>query len=169
MSVIANTTVISNFAGIGQLELLRTLWDTLYISDQVYAEIHDGLLHGYDFYAGIEQLVFPFSETGWLYLTALRSPEEFRLFGDLLSTLHSGEASCLSIAFHRQWTLLSDDRAARQVGARMQVPVSGTVGTLLSLVTRRLLPLDKADAVLSHMIRRGYYSPVTSLNEILQD
>jgi predicted nucleic acid-binding protein len=32
MSVIANTTVISNFASIGQLELLRQLYTILHIS-----------------------------------------------------------------------------------------------------------------------------------------
>ncbi len=168
MPVIANTTVISNFAIVGQLELLHAPWDTLYISDQVYNEIQDGLFHGYDFYDNIDQLIFPFSKTGWLHLTALRSPEEFRLFGELLSTLHSGEASCLSIAHHRQWTFLSDDKAARQVGARIKVPVSGTVGLLLSLVKRRLLALGEADAILGRMIQKGYYSPVASLNEILQ-
>jgi len=169
MSVITNTTVISNFAAIGRLELLHTLWDTLYISEQVYAEIQSGLLHGYDFYAGIEQQVFPLSETGWLHLTSLRSPEEFQLFSELLTTLHSGEASCLSIAHYRQWTLLSDDKAARQIGDRMRVPVSGTVGTLLALVKRGLLPVDEADGVLGRMVQSGYYAPVASLNEILQN
>jgi predicted nucleic acid-binding protein len=92
-----------------------------------------------------------------------------KLWDTLFSTLHSGEASCLSIAYHRQWTLLSDDKAARQASANMQVPVSGTVGVLLALVKRRLLPVDEADGVLEHMIQSGYYSPVASLKEILQD
>ena len=97
MSVIANTTIISNFAAVGQLELLHALWSIVYIPDQVYNEIRNGLLQGYSFYADIDQLIYPFSGTGWLHLTALQSPDEFRLFGELLSVLHSGEAACLSI------------------------------------------------------------------------
>ena len=49
MSVIANTTIISNFAAVGKLELLHTLWSIVYISDQVYNEIQDGLLQGYSY------------------------------------------------------------------------------------------------------------------------
>jgi predicted nucleic acid-binding protein len=136
MAVIANTTLISNFAGIGRLDLLSRLWDKLYISDQVFDEIKAGLNQGYTFYTGLEQIIFPFSSTGWLHLTALNTPDEFRLFGQLLQTLHSGEASCLAIAYHRQWTFLSDDKAARKAAAGLNVPISGTIGVLLALVQR---------------------------------
>jgi hypothetical protein len=47
MSVIANTTVISNFASINQLDLLRRLFGALYISTEVYEEIRIGLEEGY--------------------------------------------------------------------------------------------------------------------------
>ncbi len=116
MPVITNTTILSNYAAVGQIELLRKLWRKLYIPDQVYDEIQEGLGCGYDFYVGLDQLIFPFSKTGWLHLTALQSPEEFQLFGELGSTLQSGEAACLSIAYHRRWTFLSDDKAARRAG-----------------------------------------------------
>jgi predicted nucleic acid-binding protein len=36
MSVIANTTVLSTFASISQLDLLHRLYDTLHISTEVY-------------------------------------------------------------------------------------------------------------------------------------
>ena len=49
MSVIANTTVISNFASIGQLELLRQLYTKLHISTEVYVEVLDGIDEGYSF------------------------------------------------------------------------------------------------------------------------
>ena len=49
MSVIANTTVISNFASIDRLELLHHLYTTLYISTEVYAEIQQGAFEGYGF------------------------------------------------------------------------------------------------------------------------
>lgn len=169
MSVIANTTIISNFAAAGQIELLQTLWSRLYISTQVYDEIQAGLLYGYTFYAHIVEQIFPFSETGWLYLTALQSSQEFQLYGELLSRLHSGEASCLSIAHRRQWTFLSDDRTARQVSAELNVPFSGSLGILLALVRWGVLPLTKADTVLKQMIQSGYYSPVTSLSQILSE
>jgi predicted nucleic acid-binding protein len=166
MTVIANTTLISNFADAGRLDLLPQLWEKLYISEQVFDEIQAGLRQGYTFYTGVEQLIFPFSPTGWLHLTALHTPDEFRLFGQLLQNLHSGEASGLAIAYHRQWTFLSDDKAARKAATALNVPVSGTIGVLLALVRRTDLVLAEADAILQQMIQKGYHAPVSSLNEI---
>ena len=54
MSVIANTTVISNFAAIGRLDVLHSLLGEVHISTAVYAEIQDGLSEGFNFYIGIE-------------------------------------------------------------------------------------------------------------------
>ena len=167
MAVISNTTLISNFASVGQLDLLRKLWAKLFFSDQVFDEIQAGLNQGYLFYSEIDQVIFPFSQTGWLHLTALNSPDEFQLFGHLRTTLHSGEASCLAIAYHRQWTFLSDNKAARKASITLEVPVSGTLGVLLSLVRLGDLALPEADAILKQMMLSGYRSPITSLNEIL--
>ncbi len=53
MSIIANTTVISNFACIGQSDLLRQLHREIYISAEVYEEIQAGLDEGYLFYTSV--------------------------------------------------------------------------------------------------------------------
>jgi predicted nucleic acid-binding protein len=163
---IANTSTLSNFAAVGQLELLKARFETLYISEQVVDEIQDGLIQGYDFYTNLDQQIFPFSDTGWLHFITLETVDELMTFNRLLSTLHTGEASCLSIAHHRQWLFLSDDKAARQQARAMNVPISGTLGVLLSLVKQNQLPLVEADTVLWQMIQKGYYSPVISLSEI---
>jgi predicted nucleic acid-binding protein len=55
MRVIVNTTVISNFASIGQLDVPRQLYGSLAMSTDVYDEIQAGLAEGYRFYEGIEQ------------------------------------------------------------------------------------------------------------------
>ena len=66
MSVISNTTVISNFASIGQLDVLRHLFGSLAISTEVYHEIQVGLEEGYRFYDEIDQLIRPFTHDGWI-------------------------------------------------------------------------------------------------------
>ena len=50
MNVITNTTVLSNFAVIGQLDLLRQLYGVIYIPIEVYEEMQAGLEEGYRFY-----------------------------------------------------------------------------------------------------------------------
>jgi predicted nucleic acid-binding protein len=65
MSVIANMTIISNFATVGRLDLLRTLLGHVYISTDVYAEVQDGRAEGCDFYDGIESIIYPLTPDGW--------------------------------------------------------------------------------------------------------
>ncbi len=166
MLIIADTSTISNFAAVGQLELLQTKFETLYISEQVFDEIQNGLNQGYDFYTNLKQQIFPFSDKGWLHLITLDTVDELRKFNQLLSKLHIGEASCLSIAYYRKWLFLSDDKAARQQARVMNVVISGTLGILLSLVKQSQLPLVEADIILQQMIEKGYYSPVASLSLI---
>ncbi|RMF91191.1 MAG: hypothetical protein D6736_05590 [Nitrospinota bacterium] len=168
MSAIANTTVVSNFAGISQLNLLHRLYGTLYLPLEVYEEIQVGLEEGYLFYADIDQWIYPFAEDGWIRLVSMIDEQELRLFGTLLSRLHRGEAACLTIAKHRGWLLLTDDRAARHEATRLDVLFSGSVGCLVMAVENNLCPLEQANSWLSEMIQRGYWSPVTDLTVLLK-
>lgn len=167
MALIANTTLISNFSAVGRLDLLQARCERLYISEQVFEEIQAGLLRGYSFYANIEAQIFPFSETGWMRITTLTTPDEFMTYQSFLASLHNGEASCLAMAFHRKWTFMSDDKTARNLAMERDVPVSGTIGVFISLIRNRLLTVKEADPVLQRMIQAGYYSPVTSLHELV--
>jgi predicted nucleic acid-binding protein len=167
MNVITNTTVISNFASVGRLNLLRQLFGEVYLSTEVYAEIQDGLAEGHAFYAGIETHVHPLTPQGWLRLIALTGEAELRVFGQLMDSLHRGEAASLAIAVQRGWAFFSDDARARQIGRNLHVPVSGTLGVLLRAVKAQLLSLAEANALLDQMIRAGYRSPYTNLAELL--
>jgi predicted nucleic acid-binding protein len=168
MSVIANTTVISNFASVNQLNLLRRLFGALYISTEVYAEIQTGLEEGYQFYAAIDHIIHPFVHDGWIRLTSMADEAEIGLYGALPARLHQGEASCLVIARHRGWILLSDDRAARDEGIRLGIVVSGSLGCLVLAVERGLCTLEQANIWLNEMIRQGYHSPVNDLTSLLK-
>jgi predicted nucleic acid-binding protein len=103
MSVITNTTTLSNFACIEQLDVLQQLYENINISVEVYGEIQQGLEEGYQFYAPLEKQIYPFEETGWVKLTNMIDEQEFRLLGELPKRLHLGEASSLAIAHHRDW------------------------------------------------------------------
>jgi predicted nucleic acid-binding protein len=168
MSVIANTTVISNFASINQLDLLRRLFGALYISTEVYEEIQSGLEEGYQFYAGIDQMTHPFVHDGWIRLTSMADEAEIALYGGLLSRFHRGEASCLVIARCRGWMLLTDDRVARDEGNRLGIMVSGSLGCLVLAVERGLCTLEQANIWLGEMIRQGYRSPISDLTSLLK-
>jgi predicted nucleic acid-binding protein len=168
VKTLANTTVVSNFAAVGRLDLIRQLHARLYISNEVYEEIRDGLEEGYDFYAGIDTQIHPFDEAGWIELVSMAEDEELRLFRSLPRRLHRGEASCLAIARHRGWAFLTDDKLARAAAREWGIVVSGTLGVLVQAVKQELLTGEAADGLLQEMIARGYRSPFSSLQRLLE-
>jgi predicted nucleic acid-binding protein len=168
MSVISNTTVVSNFAAIGQLDLMRQLYGTIYIPTAVYEEIRDGLDEGYQFYAGIDQLIYPFVEKGWIWLTGVTGEQELGLLGELPKCLHQGEAACLAIAWHRGWTLLTDDLTARKEATQRGIRKSGSIGCLVLAIERGLCTLEQANHWLRDMVRHNYRSPVTDLTPLVE-
>jgi hypothetical protein len=167
MRVIANTTILSNFAAVGRLDVLRDLLGEVYISTDVYAEIQDGLAEGSDFYADIESHIHPVTPGGWLRLTSPHGDDELRLFSRLPAALHRGEASCLTIAAQRGWALLTDDARARKAARELNVVISGTLGLLVQATQAGLLSLDEANVLLGQMIQVGYRSPYSDLIELL--
>jgi predicted nucleic acid-binding protein len=166
LNVISNTTVISNFASIDQLAFLHQLYDTLCIPVQVYDEIQQGLEEGYTFFADIDRFIHPLVSDGWIRLVSMRDQDEVQFFGQLPRGLHSGEASCLSIAYHRGWTLLTDDQAARTKAVELGIRVSGTLGCLVLAIERKLCTEPQANVLLGLMIRQGYRSPVKDITSL---
>jgi predicted nucleic acid-binding protein len=166
MTVIANTTIISNFAAVGRLDVLRDLLGEVYISTEVYAEIQDGRTEGYDFYGGIEAHIHPLAPGGWLHLTSFQGDEELRLFNNLPPVLHRGEASSLAIAAQRGWAILTDDARARQAARELGVRLSGTLGVLIQAIKADLLSVDEANQLLGQMVELGYRSPYDDLTEL---
>lgn len=90
MNKVINPTVISNFAAVERVDLLRDTAGPLYLPLDVYDEIIAGQLAGYTFYDGIERHIVPFAADGWLHLTAM-TEDELELFVALQAHLHRGE------------------------------------------------------------------------------
>jgi predicted nucleic acid-binding protein len=168
MNAVSNTTVLSNFAGIGQLDVLQRLFGVLYISTDVYEEIAAGLASAYRFYESVEREVDPPQTGGWLRLTGLEGEQELRYLRECPPVLHTGEASCIAIARHRNWLLLTDDRDARREARRLGLRLSGTIGTLVAGVERKITTLDEANSWLQEMIRQRYRSPIPDLTPLVR-
>lgn len=167
MTIIANTTVISNFSAIRQIDLLKRIHGKIHISVQVYEEIQKGLEEGYRFYTDIERNINPFSESGWIYLANMIAKNEFQLFRDLPQRLGKGESSCLSIASHRNWLFLTDDLDARKQAHFMKVRISGSIGCLILAIEKNVCTLEQGNEWFQQMIKQGYHSPVRDLKELI--
>lgn len=168
MSVIADTIVVSNFAAAGRLDLLHLLFGVLHLADTAHAELERGIEHGHAFLVTIREHLAAAGNQGWLQLTSLATEQERQLRDSMPQGLHDGEAVSLAIAADRGWRFLTDDRQARVQAQRMDVPVTGTVGILLTLVEEGLLTRVNANTILREMIAMGYRSPVTELGDLDQ-
>jgi predicted nucleic acid-binding protein len=166
MNILVNTTVLSNFAAVGRLDLLRSLFRIVYIAQAVFEEVQAGLDEGYTFYAGLETESHPFCEDGWLRLITLEGEEELNLFQSLPRKLHRGEAMSLAIAKHRGWRFLTDDHAARSKADELGVRKAGTLAVLVQAVDRSLVTLEEGNSLLRAMVTFNYQSPVTDLTEL---
>ncbi|CAN5432710.1 DUF3368 domain-containing protein [soil metagenome] len=166
MNQVVKATVISNFAAVQCLDLLRATLGSLYLPLEVYQEIQAGYAAGYGFYAGIEQQISPFASDGWLHLVTM-TEDELTMLPSLPNRLHLGEAACLCIARQRGWGFLTDDRAARKQA--WEIVFSGTLGILVLAIQDRHINLDDGNILLQTMIQRANYrSPVTDLQALLQ-
>lgn len=163
-----DTAVLSNFAAIGRLDLLRSLWGTLYIAQAVYEEVQDGLKGGYAFLAEVEARVTPVHPNGWLTLINLEDEATVAVYKAMPTYLHGGEAVSLALAQQRSWTFLTDDKDARRFAARSGVQVMGTLGILLQLIRQGILPLAEANELLEQMrVQARYYTPVKNLDSLI--
>jgi predicted nucleic acid-binding protein len=167
MSIISNTTVLVNFAEIGQIAVLPAIFGTIFLPTEVYAELQDGAADGYRFLEPLLAQVSPPADQGWLQQTTLADAHELRMMSILPVGLHRGEAACLAIAAQRSWLLLTDDRAARAEARRRAIRFSGSIGCLVRAVERGVAPLADANAWLAAMIANGYYAPVTDLTPLV--
>ncbi len=154
--VLLDATVLSNFAHIGRVDLLRlALPSDAATTPQVLAELERGVADG-RLLAG---------DWGWLEVLQLTPTEEANLARVRL-VLGDGEASCIAVALERGCVIFTDDRDARRYAGRQKLHVSGTLGALLLLVERKHLTVAQADACLREMIAHDYRSPVTSIADL---
>ena len=108
-----------------------------------------------------------FDETGWLRVAAIHSHTEHQSMNDLLKRLGMGESSCIAIAKSRTMIFMSDDRIARRIANEMGVSISGTIGILVRCVDKDIISFLEGNIILVEMIKKGYMSPVDSLEAIV--
>jgi predicted nucleic acid-binding protein len=165
---IFDTTVLSNLAVVGRLDLLEKRYRKMALATvEVSDELRRGLQAGYGHLENVLQQIQAISPGGWLRIATPESAAEHQLRSEFDLLLDPGEASCLALAISRRLVLVTDDLAARQLAQERDVLLTGTVGILLALVRDGSLSLAEANAILAKMIERRYRSPVDRLDELV--
>ena len=154
-----DTTILSNFAHAQRSDLVQlVIGDEAATTPAVLAELRQGEALGF----------VPRVDWGWLPVLTLTEAEQ-ALAADYLAVLEAGEAECLAVAVTRQARFFSDDLTARRLAQSKQIPFSGTIGLLLSLIHHKTLTVAEADRLLATMRQQGYRTPVASLQVYFEE
>ncbi len=155
MEVIVDTTTLSNFLLVDRLDILIGVVGKLCTTDKVIEEIK----------VCIARNIVPDIEFHQIEIFVQDRDDEL-LFSRLKGTFGKGEASCLAVCKSRGFKILTDDLDARKYAQRMGIPVSGTIGVLVSAANKGIISIQEANDVLSEMMDKGFYSPIKRLDEL---
>lgn len=129
MIVASNTSPLTNLATIGQFELLRSLYQHVYVADAVWNELHANGQR----WPGAREV----SDADWIKRIGVRNQS---LVIALQRDLDQGEAETIALAVEQNANLvLLDEREGRRAAARMGLRVTGVVGILLEAKTQSLI------------------------------
>lgn len=160
--IFLDATVLSNFASTDAIRLLIEVLEAPIVVPAVRDEIEQGQQFGHDYLANA---VEAFGNG----LRVSDQPPEMEAV-QFRDRLDAGEAEALRAAVEHDGTLATDDLAARDLADDHDVPVTGSIGLLVLGVKRGFIDRKTADEWLATWREtRGYYAPVDSVDEILDD
>lgn len=154
--VLLDNTVLTNFALIGRAHLVLDLWPDACTTLAVQAE----------YQAGVTARQLPVDAWQSLAIVTL-TPTETAFANRLNQRLGAGERSCLAVAQHQKGLFVSDDFDARRQAQAYGIPTTGTIGILLLNIQQKRITLDTGNKLLTRLIKLGYRSPVTKLDDFI--
>ena len=133
MIVLSNTSPITNLAAVGQLDLLRQLYEKVLIPQAVYRELTDG--------DGRQPGAIEVQTLGWI---ETRAVADRVLVTALQTELDEGEAEAIALAKELAADLLLlDERRGRAVASRLDLQFVGLLGVLIEAKQKGCLPAVK--------------------------
>ncbi len=158
-----DTVVLSNFLFADSLPwLIDRYQGRILVTSAVLDEIAQGIACGYG------ELNAAYSYLGPKKIVHYSlTPKELKKIAYFRRYLGAGEASCLACALSRGGIVVTDDRKARAACKENNIQYTGTVGILSAAATGGSLSADEADAMLERMKKHGFYSPVSSIKDIV--
>lgn len=160
--VFLDTTVISNYASTNSVEFLVHVLEAPVVVPTVRDEIEQGVKHGHEYLTRAVKAFdngLPVSDV---------PPEIGRV--NLRERLDLGETEALRGADERDGTLATDDIVARRLASELNVPFTGSIGLLVLGIKREHIDSETADEWIDiWRTERGYYAPVESVTELLDE
>ncbi|BBD64188.1 hypothetical protein NIES4072_21500 [Nostoc commune NIES-4072] len=133
MTIVSNTSPISNLAKVGQINLLQQLYETVLIPTAVYDELLDERA-GEDVITAVQSAI-------WLKIQVVQNQE---LVSELRNLINLGEAEAIALAIEvNAVRLLIDERLGRQAATDRRLRITGVFGVLLTAKRQGLITAIK--------------------------
>ncbi len=162
MKVVTNSTPLIELSKINQLDLLRDVYGTILIPEEVYVEVViDGI--GKSGAAEVEA-------AEWIHRQSVVDKYQIRTL-QTQHSLHLGECATIILAQEvNAEQVILDDNAARQEAVARGLPVIGTVGVLLVAKAQSIIPavrpiLDNLRAQGTRVSQDLYYQVIAEAGE----
>jgi predicted nucleic acid-binding protein len=155
MTVVSNTSPITNLAGIQQLDLLHQLYRTITIPQAVYDEMVN---IGRTVPGAVEVQTL-----SWITVQPTKDPNQVTA---LRAVLDPGEAEAIVLAMElNAELLLIDERPGRAIARQNGIPIIGVLGVLLEAKRQGLIgavkpPLDQLINQVEFWVDKQLYDAV---------
>ena len=162
MKVVTNSTPLIELSKINRLELLREVYRSIYIPEEVYTEV---VVNGVG-KPGAAQV----ETADWILCQPVKDKNQVLILHNR-TLIDLGECGAIVLAQEiRAERIIIDDRVARQVAISKGLSVIGTIGVLRVAKARRIIPVIKPilDDPRSHGTRisdRLYYQILATEGE----
>lgn len=164
--IVSDSTPLIYLAKLGNLPLIRKLFDKVRVPSEVMAEIMRGKGLGFEDAAVIEEA----EQEGWLKTVALGGDQK----GELLKLCRTFvdisrvDAAVLILAKSPRGAICVDDSRAVKVAEVLGLKHIGTLGIILLSVKRGLLSKGQAEQMALSLPERGFYVDAGLLSEFLR-
>ena len=143
--IVSNTTPISNFLHLGQIEILKKIFKELHVPMAVYSEIEA-------YFSGDNQWHKCLDED-FIIKAEVQTSAKIK---ELMTHLHMGEAEALCLCIENNAKLcLLDDRDARIIARLNKIPISGTLGVLMK--AKKMGIIESVNALMDRLRTDHHY------------
>lgn len=157
--IIFDTDILSIFAKISRLELIKKLFGTIYITPMIREELTVSLEYGYNFPKDIldnSSVIIP-------------TVEEIGLYNEFKVRLGKGEAEAISIAKNRKLSFATNDKVAQKAAKENGVGIISLQAILKALIKRQILTLNELNEIINDIRSRdNLVIPEAEIKKILK-
>ena len=126
MVIVSDTSPVTNLIKIGELDLLKNVFEMIIIPRIVYEEL---------FVVDKQKVII--DQANWIYVVDLKN---LALKSKLLLEVDKGEAEAIALAIELKADyLLIDEQAGRAVAERLGIKITGIIGILIQAKQKGLI------------------------------